>query len=343
VLVRLDLQQQEQAKDQMRIIKLEDLPDQRAPQHTFCVYGATGTGKTTFAGSFPRPVFLSEVTESGYESLRGLSSDALFEGDVPPIVLGIEKMNDMNLAREALAPHIASGMVQTVVIDSLTFYADLYLNHLFGLAGPAANNLKIYGQLGLHLRDLRVKTHNLGCNVVSLCLAQDPNEDQPNGLPMIPGKEAGKFGAGCDFLFYSQHDRFKQGNEWADHFKLHSKPVGKYVARARRAIGMSELPTPLTNTSYAGLIAALGYDVDATRAAMPAYVSPAAAIEAFVMNALQAAPPAPVATAHAAAQVAAQPVKRHVPNAARPATNGRPSPPVVTRRPVPVRPSGSNS
>lgn len=330
----------------MRIIKLEDSPDQRAPKHTYCVYGPTGTGKTTFAGSFPRVAFLSEVTESGYESLRGLSDEALFEPGVPPIVLGIEKMNDMNLAREALAPHIASGMVQTVVIDSLTFYADLYLNFLFGLAGPSANNLKIYGALGLHLRDLRVKTHNLGCNVVSLCLAQDPNEDQPNGLPMIPGKEAGKFGAGCDFLFYSQHERFKQGNEWTDHFKLHSKPVGKYVARARRAIGMPELPSPLVNTSYAGLMTALGYDVEATRAAMPPYVSPAVAIEAFIVNAAQAAPPAPVAATHAAAQPAvAAPVKRHVPNAARPAAaspNGRPQP-VVARRPVPVRPSGSNS
>jgi hypothetical protein len=316
----------------MRIIKLQDLSSQQAPKHTFCVYGPTGTGKTTFAGSFPRPVFLSEVTESGYESLRGLSPDALFEGDVQPIVLGIEKMNDMKLAREALAPHIASGMVQTVVIDSLTFYADLYLNYLFMLAGPAANNLKIYGQLGLHLRDLRVSTHNMGCNVVNLCLAQDPNEDQPNGLPMIPGKEAGKFGASCDFLFYSQHERFKQGNEWTDLFKMHSKPVGKYVARARRAIGVSELPTPLTNSCYADLIANLGYDVEATRAALPAYVNPSAAIEAFV-SASAVAAPAPVSTAHVAAQPTTAPAKRHVANAARPAANGRPSP-VVTRRPV---------
>jgi hypothetical protein len=323
----------------MQIIKLDKSTDesQKAPRYTFCVYGPTGSGKTTFAGSFPRPVFLSEMTESGYESLRGISDEGLFEPGVQPIILGIEKMNDMNLAREALTPHIASGMVQTVVIDSLTFYADLYLNYLFAIF--TNNNLKAYGALGQHLQDLRVKTHGMGCNVVSLCLPQDPNEDVPNGLPSIPGKQASKFGAGCDFLLYTQHERFKQGNDFTDQFKLHSKPVGKYIARARRAIGMPELATPLTNTSYAGLMEQLGYDLDATRAAMPEYKDPSAAIEAFVNSRAVAVAP-PVTQATPAATQARPPVKPHVPNAARP-VNGRPQP-TVTRRPAsPVRSGNS--
>jgi hypothetical protein len=302
----------------MRIINL-DVPTGeklKAPRFTFCMYGPTGSSKTTTAASFPRPVFLSETSESGYESLRGISDEFLFESGVKPIVIGIEKMNDMALAREALTPHILSGMVQTVVIDSLTFYADLYLNYLFAIhAASNGANLKAYGALGQHLRDLRVKWHQMGCNVVSLCLAQDPDEDRPNGLPSIPGKEAGKFGASCDFLFYMRHDRFKQGQTYVENFELHSKPYGKYVARARRAVGMPDLPSPLVNYDYSGLINVLGYDLEATKAALPPYKDPTAQILSFIDGAQKTAA-APVAAA-ATATAPRAPVKPHVPTAAR--------------------------
>lgn len=326
----------------MKIITLDEEQTQIAPRHTFCFYGPTGTGKTTFAATFPRPVFLSELTESGYESLRGFATGSLFESNVKPLILGIEKMNDMAVAREALAPHIASGMIRTVVIDSLTFYADLYLNYLFGIHTGAGANLKAYGALGQHLRDLRVRWHQMGCNVVSLCLPQDPHEDQPNGLPSIPGKEAGKFGASCDFLCYFRHDRYKQGNTSVESFEVHSKPYGKYVARARRAVGTIELPNPLVNGTYSKMIQHLGYDVDATRAALPAYQNPMAAISTFLARSqVVAAPPVSAAAPAAARHVPNAAAKPHVPTAARPA-NGRPSP-AVTRRPASAGRLGNNS
>jgi len=311
----------------MRVINLGSATQEGvAPRYTFCVYGSTGSGKTTFAGTFPRVVFLSDTSESGYESLRGLSDDVLFEPGVRPIVIGIENMNDMAIAREVLLPFLQSGMVKTIVHDSLTFYADLYLNYLFQIHSGPGDNLKVYGALGRHLRDLRVKTHSLGCNVVSLCLQSDPNEDQPQGLPLIPGKEGAKYGAGCDFLLYTRYDRFKQGQQFVDHFELHSKPWGKFVARARRAIGMPELPSPLLNQTYASFIEYLGYSVEATRAALPPY-DPETEAKIAKAIAARAAQPAVAPPAASAPQQAAAPrpparpatPARHVPNAARPA------------------------
>lgn len=317
----------------MRVINLDTPTDENAiaPRNTYCVYGPTGSGKTTFAGTFPRPVFLSDTTESGYESLRGISDEVLFESGVKPIVIGIEKMNDMAIAREVLTPFIQSGMIKTVIKDSLTFYADLYLNYLFEIHTGSGDNLKAYGALGRHLRDLRVKWHSMGCNVVSLCLAQDPNEDQPNGLPSIPGKEAGKYGASCDFLLYTRYDRYKQGQQLVDNFEVHSKPWGKYVARARRAIGMPELPSPLSNTNYAGFIEQLGYSAEATRSALPPYVDPTDAIMkaiAIRQAVVATPPPAAMATPAAAARPAAAP---HRPNAAKPHTPSAARPAAVKR------------
>lgn len=314
----------------MRVINIDSPTEEnaKAPRNTYCVYGPTGSGKTTFAGTFPRPVFLSDTSESGYESLRGITDDVLFEPGVRPIVLGIERMNDMAIARDVLTPFIQSGMVQTIVKDSLTFYADLYLNYLFEIHTGAGDNLKVYGALGRHLRDLRVKTHALGCNVVSLCLAADPNEDQPVGQPLIPGKEGSKYGAGCDYLLYTRYDRFKQGQQLVDNFELHSKPWGKFVARARRAIGMPDLPSPLYNQTYSTFIEYLGYSVEATRAALPPYdpETPSKIMKAIAARVAQPAPTPPVASApqNAARPAAAAPhrpsaAKPHMPSAARPA------------------------
>lgn len=305
----------------MRVINL-DAPTEEsaaAPRNTFCVYGPTGSGKTTFAGTFPRVVFLSDTSESGYESLRGISDDVLFEPGVKPIVIGIENMNDMAIARDVLLPFIQSGMVKTIAQDSLTFYSDMYLNYLFQIHTGAGDNLKVYGALGRHLRDLRVKTHGLGCNVVSLCLQSDPNEDQPQGQPLIPGKEGSKYGAGCDYLLYTRYDRFKKGQELVDNFEVHSKPWGKFVARARRAIGMPELPSPLINQTYSTFIEYLGYSVEATRAALPPYdpETPAKIMKAIAARAAQPAPVPPAAAAQVAPRPAAA-AKPHTPNAAKP-------------------------
>lgn len=325
----------------MREISLEPSTETgKVPRWTFCAYGPTRSGKTTFAASFPRVAFLSDVTESGYESLRGISDEFLFEPGVMPIVLGIDKMNDMATAREMLASHIRAGMVQTVVIDSATFYADLYLNYLFELQGPNQNNLKAYGALGIHLRDLRVKWHQMGCNVVWLCLPQDPDEDRPNGLPMIPGKEAGKFGASCDYLFYSRYDRFKRGNEFVEQFELHSRPFGKYVAGCRRSDGVPELPSPLVNATYTTMLQTMGYDAEAYRASLPAYARPKLSVPAVTAPPVQSQQTAQ-AKPQAAAAVAKPAAKPHVPNAARPAQAPQPSngqrpaaPTTVTRRPA---------
>jgi hypothetical protein len=305
----------------MRVIDIEAPSDENtaAPRYTFCVYGPTGSGKTTFAGTFPRVVFLSDTSESGYESLRGISDEVLFEPDVKPIVIGIENMNDMAVARGVLLPFIQSGMVKTIVKDSLTFYSDLYLNYLFQIHTGSGDNLKVYGALGRHLRDLRVKMHSLGCNVVSLCLQSDPNEDQPHGQPLIPGKEGSKYGAGCDYLLYTRYERFKQGQQFVDHFELHSKPWGKFVARARRAIGMPELPSPLMNQTYSSFIEHLGYNVEATRSALPPYdpETPAKIAKAIAASAAVQATPPPAA---ASAPVNSKPIARHAPTAAKPHT-----------------------
>jgi hypothetical protein len=169
---------------------------------TVLSYGASRSGKTRFAGSWPRPLFLSDATESGWTTLGNMDRNVLFEHDRSPQVWAIEKVPDMFQGIKDAEPLIKRGEVQTVVVDSLTFYSDLFMNYAETMSGGRVDQRQLYGKLAAHLKALREQVHLLGCNVVWLCLAKDPGEDQPVGGPMLSGQNAPKFSAGCDYLFY---------------------------------------------------------------------------------------------------------------------------------------------
>ena len=58
-------------------------------------YGQSRAGKTRFAGSWPRPLFLSDATESGWTTLGNMDRNVLFEVGRNPIVWAIDKAADM--------------------------------------------------------------------------------------------------------------------------------------------------------------------------------------------------------------------------------------------------------
>lgn len=259
----------------MREINLEQ-PANVMPKNTFLIHGDSRSGKTTWAATFPRALFLSDVTEGGWDSIANMDDDQLFEPSVKPIVWGIEQMADMATARAKAHALIASGRIQTIVIDSLSFYCDLYLNFLIGM--QAKKDMRsAYGDLGNHLRDLRVQTHALQTNVVWLCLTKHPEEDNPVGGPMIPGQQAAKFMAGVHFIFHARVHQEKRGQELLPAvFEMRTKKFQNYIAGNRLGGRAIDLPDPLVG-DYATLMQYLGYDPDELRASLPPIVVPGAA------------------------------------------------------------------
>lgn len=201
-------------------------------------YGHSRSGKTRFAGSWPRPLFLSDATESGWTTLVNMDKSILFEPDYPPIVWAIENALEMFESIGKAEALIKQGKVQTIVVDSLTFYSDLALNHL-GRTHNTRDPRRLYGLLAEWLKSLREQMHLLGCNVVWLCLAKDPGEDQPIGGPMLSGQNAPKFSAGVDYLFY--HRSFTQSNEPL-RWELRTRKYMNYAAGGRDE---GKLPDPL--------------------------------------------------------------------------------------------------
>ena len=111
------------------------------PLSTF-IFGPLRTSKTTSAATWPKPVFLSAGNEGGDTSLRGMDVDVI-------------KINSVADMKEAVAYIDAYGQKKhgwrTVVVDSLTYYSDLFVQ-------AASNNgekplqQRDWGLLDLHLQ-----------------------------------------------------------------------------------------------------------------------------------------------------------------------------------------------
>lgn len=252
-------------------IDLSSSSNSTNPVNTFLCYGDSKSGKTTFAGTFPRPLFFSDLSEGGFESLRednwDESKTPLFEEDVRPIVWSMSKRTDMAENIEKARVLIASGRIKTIVVDSISFYADLIMDFIL-MGQSKKDNRGAYDDLGNHLRNTRVKLHDLGVNVVHLALAKSPEVDDKGimtskGLPMIPGRESKKFAAGVHYTFFFKHQSAPA------QFQIYTKEYANYVAGNRLGKRADLLPNPMVGATYASMMTCLGYDVEAIRNALP--------------------------------------------------------------------------
>jgi len=239
----------------MRVV---DLDKGKPPRTTVLSYGTMRAGKTRWAASFPRPLFLADATESGWTTIEGMQPEDFYELGRKPEVWAIEKAADMMQAVTQIEADLraTAGKWRSVVVDSLTFYSDTFYNALYSgaVAGGRSPDLRqIYGQLANHLRDLRVRLHSLPLNVVWLCLEKSPGEENPFGGPMIPGQSAQKFAAGVDYLLY--HRCFQPNPQVGPQWEIRSRQFGAYKAGGRDG-GL--LPDPLTDCTYKSFAEALG-------------------------------------------------------------------------------------
>lgn len=203
-------------------------------------YGHSRSGKTRFAGTWPRPLFLSDATESGWTTLTNMDRQAMYEPNRVPQVWAIENITDMFKALKDVEPLVKRGEIQTLVIDSLTFYQDLFVNYAERALAGRANPREVFGKLAAHLKELREQVHLIGTNVVWLALAKDPGEDQPIGGPMLTGQNAAKFAAGCDYLFY--HRSYQSTPTSKVQWEIRTRKYINYAAGGRDE-GL--LPDPL--------------------------------------------------------------------------------------------------
>jgi hypothetical protein len=132
------------------------------------VGGKSSSGKTHFASTWPKPLFLSDATEGGAATLESMDRSMWWDEKAPPEVWEIENMLEMPRLVTDLLSRKAAFPWQTIVIDSLSIYAGRVLRELKG-ADPKQDGRQRYGELSDALSSLVARMHALPAHIVWLC------------------------------------------------------------------------------------------------------------------------------------------------------------------------------
>jgi hypothetical protein len=191
--------------------------------------GRTKSGKTHFASTWPKPLFLSDASEGGAKTLDYMNKDFWWDRGCPPQVREIENMMEFpQFINRLLQQKVIKE--QTLVIDSLSIYAQRVLREL-RQNNPGQDNRQRYGELADALSSQIGRVHSLPMHVVWLCHIDDEMQ------LTVPGKASAALWAYMDYLWMT-HVETQVGRE--SDFQLHHRPF----LRATWVGGRSQIAAP---------------------------------------------------------------------------------------------------
>jgi len=195
-----------------------------SPGLSIFLFGGFGTRKTSVAATFPAPLFLSCGTEHGDRALPYVAQ--LYGVAVPPIFRVTTPTKLMEYVDWIVRYAKASGF-GTIVFDSLTYYADLWMSTLMErrreamrAAGLAAEHIadalqmrkQDWGAMETHLmKDVVARIHSTGLNAIWIVVEKKIMETdektqssrQIGVAPYITGATAGKLPGLCDMIVHA--------------------------------------------------------------------------------------------------------------------------------------------
>lgn len=219
---------------------------------TIMAYGDSGSGKTRFIGTCPRPVIFADATEGGWTTIQTMSPEDYWEPHVTPRVIPIEKPSDLVLGIKKIdeEARMHPGTIRTIGVDSLTFLGDLYLAFLerefqakLKDSGKGFDPRQIYGRLQVSLREVMIRVHSIPkVHVVWTALAKPPDEPGRDGGILLAGQTRGKAPAACSLWMYLRNEM--DGDDVK--FYGHSSRCGVFPARGRFAEMLPSIMSPPT-------------------------------------------------------------------------------------------------
>jgi len=211
------------------------------PWTSWFFYGATRAGKTTAAATFPRPVFLVPAQEKSHISLMGrhdvdyklIESSHMMHETVAELEARHQRARPLwdTGSEDALAEADTIFPWQTVVLESMTHYADLIQEELTRGATVEMDRQK-WGKLGSHLRSIHMRLRALPVHTIFTSLEDRIHDEKGklvSGGPMFPGKTQFKMPSACDGIVYFER---KAGNP-NDIFLAHFTKQEVFVAGTR--------------------------------------------------------------------------------------------------------------
>lgn len=213
----------------MRVIDLDDTTSQRL---TCLIYGPSRSGKTQFLGTWPRPYIIADAHEGGYETLRHMPRDLLWEPEIKPHVVAVDNYSDAMQALKQFRDVWLKDPKKylTLGVDSLTFLANALEDELLTTlaAKIEKNRFLLYTELKQRLRRLMLEVHKIPVNIVWTCLANVTEAGQ--GVPMVPGQTHQTLPAMCNLLLFAN---VTQSANAAPTFQIRTRKYMNFQAGSR--------------------------------------------------------------------------------------------------------------
>jgi hypothetical protein len=187
-------------------------------------YGGWGTGKTCFSGTWPGMYMLD--FDNGRLSLgpKFMRSGQFTAFPRTPDALQLLTQ----VIQTKVVPGIQSGVIQTLVLDSLTTYSDCCMQRILQVNKKDKMELQLWGELGSMLQSQLNTLIGLPCHFI--VIAHEKTKETPNGgviksQPLAVGQFSDRVGNMFDEVYWSH----RAGQD----YKLLTKTEGVHMAKSR--------------------------------------------------------------------------------------------------------------
>lgn len=208
------------------------------------LYGDTGSGKTSAAATFPRPLFLVPKSENSVTTLGGRNFPFFQIVDrSSPLKGGIGGLEKILSAIETdYEKDPGNFPFDTIVFDAMTHYAELVLDELTE-GNKVPMDRQKYERLAAHFRNIHARLSEMQIHVVYCALAKW-DEKTDKGSAYLSGKSGDIIPSACEV--YAHMTVKDQGKGNPQLFTMHTQTHQGWKARTR----LNRLPAEITNFHF---------------------------------------------------------------------------------------------
>jgi phage nucleotide-binding protein len=231
-----------------RILAVKALPKTLA----MLVYGRSGTGKTTFASSFPKPALLIDVREKGTDSIANVDGVD---------VIQLESWQDL----EDIYWYISNEKkYKTVIIDQISSLQDMAMEKAMEDESKDAMSMRLWGTVSGLMKTWLMNYRDLIDQGINVCFIAhdrlskegDGDEDQieplmgPRLMPSVAGLICGAVKViGSTYI----RENFLEDQVRQVEYRMRLGPHAYYVTKLRNPLG-SETPESILNPTFEKIV-----------------------------------------------------------------------------------------
>lgn len=211
------------------------------------VYGRSGTGKTTFACTFPKPLLIAG-TEDGTQSVSDVKMVDFIE------------VESSDTLREVIDLQSTTKKYRTIVLDTASALQDIVLKEILGIEELPAQrswgmaSRETWGQCTFQTKEILRSCLNLvaktGCNVVIIAQEREFNTEGDGDLLMpyvgssLSPSVTGWLNPACDYIVQT----FLQESTTEKSVKIGNKVIEKLVKTGGADFCLRVAPDPVYTT-----------------------------------------------------------------------------------------------